>query len=143
MATSDAEVVRQFWSDVNSGGYEAVERLVAFDYIDRFPADFVSSSGREGLQQTFQVLRRALSNLRFSVEAIIAEDETVLTRFTARGHHTGVYMGTLPSGMRIEMMGLYLCRVDRGFIVEGGMLLDDMGLLRQAREPVVGQGSAA
>jgi len=38
LQASDAEVVRQFWNDVNSGGNEAVERLVARDYVDRFPA---------------------------------------------------------------------------------------------------------
>jgi hypothetical protein len=41
-----------------------------------------------------------------------------------------------PSALRFELHGLYLYRIDRGHIIEGGALFDDLPLLQLALESV-------
>jgi predicted ester cyclase len=54
------------------------------------------------------------------VEQQIAEGEWVATRLTARGTHSGAWMGMTPTGRQVIVTGVNLDRVVNGRIVEHG-----------------------
>jgi ketosteroid isomerase-like protein len=47
-------LVRRFYAEIDAGNIEAMEELVAADYVDHNPPPFPgSAAGREGLKQAF------------------------------------------------------------------------------------------
>jgi predicted ester cyclase len=55
-----------------------------------------------------------------TVEQQIAEGEWVATRITARGTHSGTWLGMTPTGRRVVITGVNIDRVVNGRIVEHG-----------------------
>jgi predicted ester cyclase len=54
------------------------------------------------------------------VEQQIAEGEWVVSQVTARGVHTGDWMGMKPTGKAVEISGVNVDRIINGKIVEHG-----------------------
>jgi predicted ester cyclase len=110
--------VRAWYEQVVSAG--AVERLAEFIspvYVEvrggeRLPLGLV------GAREHVLGVRRTHPDLRLTVELQIAEGEWVATQVTARGTHAGVWLGTRPTGRRLEMTAVNLDRVVDGRIVE-------------------------
>lgn len=127
-----AAIMRGFWEYINAGQYAALDQLVADDYVDHFPQSCVTTAGREGVKQTFRLQHLGLAQPRYAVESTLEEDDLVATRFTVRDTGAGEVGKFFPAGLQFELRGLYLCRIDRGHITEGGALFDDLPLLQLA-----------
>ena len=49
------EIVRRFYAEIDAGNIDAMDELVAVDYVDHHPAPFPGlPGGREGLKRAFQ-----------------------------------------------------------------------------------------
>jgi predicted ester cyclase len=55
----------------------------------------------------------------------------VVTRWTARGTHKGVFRGIPPTGKHAMTTGISITRVASGRFVEGWTVFDALGLLQQ------------
>jgi predicted ester cyclase len=73
----------------------------------------------------------AFPDLRLTIEDQIAEGDKVMTRWTARGTHTGTLMGLPPTGKRVIITGIRIDRVVGGRIVETWAEFDQLGMLDQ------------
>ena len=65
------------------------------------------------------------------VEDQIAEGDVVVTRWTARGTHKGVFMVIPLTGEQAMTTGISITRVASGKFVEGWTIFDEFGLLQQ------------
>jgi steroid delta-isomerase-like uncharacterized protein len=114
----------------NHGDGGAMERYYAPDYIHhdvsrpdvRTLADY---------QQWARDLLAGLSDLRVVIDALVAEDGTVVKRWTAHGLHTSVFAGIAPTGRAVSFAGVSTYRIDGERIVESWYLYDLFGLLQQ------------
>ena len=61
----------------------------------------------------------------------MAEGDTVVERFTARGTHRGELMGVPGTGNQIVLPGINIFRIVDDQIVERWGKLDELGLLQQ------------
>ena len=71
--------------------------------------------------------RSAFPDVLFTVEDQIAEGNMVVTRWTARGTHKGVFRGIPPTGKHAMTTGISVTRVAYGKFVEGWINFDTLG----------------
>jgi predicted ester cyclase len=72
-----------------------------------------------------------LPDLQIRVEAVIAEGDMVVNRYTATATDTVGYMGMPPTGKVIRTPAIQVFRFANGKIVESWAARDDLGTLRQ------------
>ena len=123
-------VLVELWGE---GKLEVADELYAPDYVDHVGRGPEASRvvGPTGIKQAVTLFRTAFPDLRYTVEAQIAEGELVLSRFSASGTQTGPFMGAPPSGKSVTYTGMDLNRIVRGKIVESWVNYDALALLQQ------------
>jgi predicted ester cyclase len=77
------------------------------------------------------MLRVMLPDLRIRIEALIAEGDMVVSRYTATATDTRGYMGRPPTGKAIRTSAIQIFRFADGKIIESWAARDDLGTLRQ------------
>ena len=61
----------------------------------------------------------------------VAEDDKVVTRWSATGTHTGDFAGVPATGRPVAVSGIHIHRVRHGRLIEHWEELNLLGLLRQ------------
>jgi steroid delta-isomerase-like uncharacterized protein len=125
-------VVRRFVEEViNEHNPDAVERVVAPDFVEHIPAPG-QGQGSEGMRRWFQeVFFPAFPDVYWSVEEQVAEGDKVLTRFTWRGTHQREFAGIPATDAQVEVWGMALDRIADGKLVESRIIMDQVGMLQQ------------
>ena len=111
-------LLRRFYEELwSQGDLDAISELVADDFVDHHPLPG-APPGREGLAALITTWRTAFPDMRETCEALIAEGDKVVGRFTMRGTHSGEFMGVPRTGQRVTMSGIDIVRVAGGKIAE-------------------------
>lgn len=131
MSTEDnKKLVRRFYREIDEGNIDAMDELVAEDYIDHSPPPFPVPPGREGVKQAFRIFWAATPGTH-DIEDQIAEGDKVVTRMTARGVHEGDLPGIPATGNHLEMTATVIHRIEDGRLVEKWSDKDTLHLLQQ------------
>ena len=72
----------------------------------------------EGVERFVSQFLISFGDLQHTVEEMIAEDDRVAVRFTARGTHTGRWLDYVPTSGSIQYTGVTLARIAGDKIVE-------------------------
>lgn len=125
-----------------NAGLRLIERafhqhdLAAFD--DYYAAHAVSHAlpsgspqGPEGAKLFAASFLQAFPDLRVTVDDMVADDEHLVTRWTARGTHLGDLMGIAPTGRTVTFGGMALDRFEDGKTAEHWEVMDQVGLMQQ------------
>ncbi|GHO65387.1 hypothetical protein KSC_042790 [Ktedonobacter sp. SOSP1-52] len=123
-------VLTRFVNFINTGKTAIADEVVALDFLERdpFPGQ---QPGREGLKAVILMIRAAFPDLEWVVDEMVAEGETVASRFTWRGTHRGAFFGVPATGKQIMVTGMVFDRVVEGQLVESQILMDILSLLTQ------------
>lgn len=111
----------------NQGNYRALEEHFDPNFIEH---QFGLRPTIEGMQQDIQYLRRAFPDFTLTIEDIIATDDKLWARMTARGTNSGGFMGP-PNGKSFEITVFDEVRFENGMIVEHWGSPDRFALLAQ------------
>lgn len=132
MTTSkNKEIVREFFAMGPSGGdIAAAHALLAADFSLHVPLP-VTGTGVEAINAVITSCRGAFGGLHVTIEDMVAEGDKVTCRFTARGVHSGEFMGVPPTGKKIAMTGIEIFRLKDGKIAELWGEANLMGLAQQ------------
>jgi predicted ester cyclase len=107
-------VVRQFMTEALSGRNIGVaDEVLAPNYVNR-----MTGADLAGFKAMLTAMSTALSGVRFEIEDLIAEGNSVVARWTMEATHTGSLMGESPTGKRVSSRGLTYYRLVNGQIVE-------------------------
>jgi len=109
---------------------DAFEEAYAEDVVHRT----VNLGGLAALQESAREWFDAFPDLSHTVEATVAEDDLVVARVRITGTHEGesdLYGGLEPTGNGVEMVGLFMERVEDGKIVERWVVENHLKLLDQ------------
>ncbi|XAS67311.1 ester cyclase [Micrococcaceae bacterium Sec5.7] len=124
-------LVLRFYAEIDAGNIDAMDELVAEDYVDHNPPFPGLPAGREGLKQAFRIFWTATPG-RHEIDAQLAEDDKVVTRLTATGRHEGDLPGPLPAtGTELRETAVAIHRIANGRIAEHWSNRDDLGLMHQ------------
>jgi predicted ester cyclase len=132
--TSKANVRRVIEEALNGQNVAALDELYTPDYVYRNPPPGISPD-RAGAKQWFAIVHAGFPDIHFTVEDQIAEEGAlgvnVVTRFTARGTHSGDFMGVSPTGKQITISGILFERVTDSRTAESWVEFDQLGMLQQ------------
>ena len=108
------EIVRRFVTEVLSGrNLGLADEVLAPNYVNRLTgADLAAFKGMLTGMST------ALSDVRFEIDDLVAEGDSVVARWKMEATHTGSLMGEAPTGKRVSSRGLTYYRLVNGQIVE-------------------------
>ncbi len=130
MSEENKAVYRRAWNElINQANLDIVDELFAPNYVFHDP--HFAMSGRDELKGFAAALHGGFSDIRFSIDDMIADGDKVLKRFTLTCTHTGDFMGIPPSGKRLTLTGLTLGRIANGQIVEDWEGADWLGWQQQ------------
>lgn len=122
--------VRRFFEEGPSkGDLRAADELLAPDFALHTPLP--SAPGIQGMNDVISACRAAFEHLNVTVEDMVAENDRVAARFTARGIHKGAFMGLPPTGKSITMTGIEVFRMENGRIAELWGEANLLGLMQQ------------
>jgi len=121
---ANKDLVRRLIDEVMNGG-----RL---DAIDELYSPAMASAARKWIEP----FRASFPDLRMEIVELVAEDKTVVGRFTCSATHLGAWRGHAPSGRRFEDVDeVYFFRVRDGRIARAWGLEDTLSRIRQLGLP--------
>jgi predicted ester cyclase len=108
------EIVRRFITEALSGrNLSLADEVLAPNYVNRLTgADLAAFKGMLTGMST------ALSDVRFEIDDLVAEGDSVVARWKMEATHTGSLMGETPTGKRVSSRGLTYYRLVNGQVVE-------------------------
>lgn len=123
-------VVRHFIEEVFvKGKVAAVDELAAVDFV---PHSWASvKPGIDNLKQAVTRVSSGLSDVRMTIEDMIAEGDKVAVRLTAHAVHKGDFMGMPATGKSYTISEIHIVRVFDGNVVEHWRDADMLGMLQQ------------
>ena len=128
------EIARRFREDLwNTGDLTIADAIVARDCLVHaripFPIDF--ARGPDAVRHLVFFYHLAFSEILVTADQMVTEGDTVAVRWTARGRHTGHLPGVPPTGRASVTSGIDMLRIVDGWIVEGWVSWDVLGLVEQ------------
>lgn len=121
------------WSEElwGRGDLAVADEIIAPDYVRHDPGDPFPARGPEDVKRTVTMLRTMLPDLSIEIEAMVAEGEMVVSRYTSTATDSVGYMGMPPTGRKIRTTAMQFFRFDNAKIVESWAVRDDLGIFRQ------------
>jgi serine phosphatase RsbU (regulator of sigma subunit)/ketosteroid isomerase-like protein len=111
-------LVRRFWESVARGDMDALDELLAPDFVDHSLLEG-QEPGREGYKQQVAEQHAALSDIRPIIEDQLAKGDKVVTRFTWHSiHDRGEYYGLMPRDKEVVVTAMSMHRIEGGKIAE-------------------------
>jgi predicted ester cyclase len=108
------EIVRRFVMEALSGrNVGLADEVLSPNYVNRLTgADLSAFKGM------LTGMSKALSDVRFEIDDLVAEGDSVVARWKMEATHTGSLMGETPTGKRVSSRGLTYYRLVNGQIVD-------------------------
>jgi len=121
------------WSEElwGQGRLEVADEIVAPDYQRHDPGDPFPARGPEDVKRIVRMVRGMFPDFKLEVEGVLAENDMVVSRYTATGTDSVGYMGMPPTGKAVKTAAIQMFRFKDGKIVESWAARDDLGTLRQ------------
>jgi steroid delta-isomerase-like uncharacterized protein len=135
-------VVRRFVDEIFvERRRDAVAELLTEDFV---PHTWGIPAGRDGLIDAMERVGAGLSDVRMTINELVAEGDLVAVRLTSSAVQSGPFMGMPPSGRRYEIGEMHLFRIRDGRVSEHWHLADLLGMMRQlGAMPSPGRGDDA
>jgi steroid delta-isomerase-like uncharacterized protein len=132
MSEHNKAIVRRLFTELwNNGNLSVAGEVFAPNYAHYDPSTPDFGRGPDSEKKRAALYRTAFPDLHLTIEDVIAEGETVMTRWSCRGTHKGDLNGIAPTGKHITISGVTVARVSNGKIVEGYVNWDALGLMQQ------------
>jgi len=131
-AESNMAISRRLLEEAfNAGNIAVVDELVTADVINHDAARPEPTVGMDAAKASIQGYRTAFPDLRIMIEDQIADDDSVVTRWTAKGTHEGELMGMAATGKQATVTGITIDRIMDNRIAESWTNWDTLGMLQQ------------
>jgi serine phosphatase RsbU (regulator of sigma subunit)/predicted ester cyclase len=135
-------LARRFMEARAKGNLEAVDEMMAPDYVNHTSLLSVQEPDREGVKWATAQLSAAISNPSIHFEDQVAAADKVVSRFVVHAtHDRGELMGVAPTGRELTWMAIFIHRISEGKIAEewGGSLGLSELLRRQRLEQEISE----
>jgi steroid delta-isomerase-like uncharacterized protein len=121
--------VNMFYDVYNNHKMELWEQALAEDYQANVNGQQIPN--RDVGKGFVEALHTAFPNLKYTLDDTIIHDDKVVTRWTAKGTHTGDFFGMPPTNKNVTMLGITIFRVQNGKIAKLWDVWDQNGLMQQ------------
>ena len=131
MSDANKQVSAKFTELFSTGDEHAADEIISPDVVFHGATANGPLRGRDAFKGFLAAYRRAFPDAHSTVEAQVAEGDTVVTRWRARGRHDGPLGPIAATGREFETHGITIERMEDGRIAEVWVARDELGLLRQ------------
>jgi steroid delta-isomerase-like uncharacterized protein len=131
-AEENKAIVSRFYDEFfNKGNLQIVHELHTSDYQHHDPNAPDPGGGAEGYIRRNSVFLKAFPDRQLTIEDQVGEGDKVATRITMRATQTGKLPGIPPTGKRVTIESMHICRISDGRIAEEWELFDALGMMRR------------
>jgi len=136
-AELNKSLARRYFNEVfNKGDFKALGEICGPDFVFTLPTREEPFRGLDGYKGLVTMLRGCFPDIQFAVEDMVAETDKVMTRWTARGTHTGIpfptVLGEVPAaGNHFHIEGMTWHHISNGKISQVTANEDSLGLIYQ------------
>ena len=138
MSEANKELVRRHFEEIfNRQNLEVCDEMMAEDYVEHAAAPFSESApgrvnGPKAMRQTADWLLAQFPDLHMTIEAILAEGDTVAARILSEGTNLGSLNGVVPpTGKRFSARQSHWFRVEDGKLTEHWATREDLPAMLQ------------
>jgi steroid delta-isomerase-like uncharacterized protein len=132
MSEHNKAIVRRLFAELwNNDNLSVADEIFAPTYTHNDPSTPDFGKGPDSEKRRASLYRNAFPDIHLTIEDVIAEGETVMTRWSCRGTHKGDLNGIAPTGKHITLSGVTIARVSNGKLVEGYVNWDALGMMQQ------------
>lgn len=103
-------------------------QLCAPSYSARIGGSVMDRAGHEYFATSFYA---AFEGLHHVVEDVVADEKSVVVRFTIRGTQTAPFFGIPSTGKAIEVGAIAILQIESGLVTKLDAVFDEAGMLRQ------------
>src|SRR5271167_1630531 len=108
-------VARRYWDEIwDRGALAVADEIFAPACVLQMPPPNRSLEGPDAIKAFVTTDRGAYADLRFTVDAMVAEGDWVFVHWTMRGTHAGTWHNIPATGKTVEFVGV------TGFLFGGG-----------------------
>ncbi|MCX4149190.1 ester cyclase [Paraburkholderia madseniana] len=130
-AESNKLLTSRFVEFINTASEALAEELVDANAIFHAPVSPDPFIGPQGYMKILGMMRSGFPDIQWTLEEMIAENDTVAARFIMRGTHQATFFGMPASGKKIQVQAVNFYRFSNGKIVEERGQPDLLALLQQ------------
>ncbi|MGO4642446.1 ester cyclase [Mesorhizobium sp. 2RAF45] len=131
MSSTATSFMARFVEFINSADEKLAHELVSPNAIFHVPGRSEPMTGPAGYMAIVAMMRGGFSDIQWTLEEAIAEENKIAARFTMNGTHTGPFMGVPPTQKTIHVQALNIYHIENGKIVKEYGQPDLLGLLMQ------------
>ena len=126
---SNVDLVREYLKAFNDRDRDRMTELLADDVVEHGVHEELQGPGEilDFLDAHFETF----PDYEGTTERVVAEEDTVVVRYSVAGTHTGEYRDVEPTGHRAEWTGIGMYRVAEGRIAEIWLEENRLSLLEQ------------
>ena len=122
------KAVEEVW---NKGNFDNMKEMISDDFVIHFSRPGEELRGPENVKQFYSSLREAFPDLHFKILNQVAEEDKVVTHWTASGTHQGEFKGIPATGNKVTFTAMDIDRIVDGKAVECWSNVDELSLMQQ------------
>ena len=123
--------LRRLYDLINAGDIDGFDEVMAEDVVEHEELPGLAPT-REGIKDFFRMYIAAFPDLRFEPEDVLTSGDKVVARVRATGTHRGEFMGTPPTGKRIDVQLIDIVRFgEDGLAREHWGVFDALTMMQQ------------
>lgn len=126
------DLVRRFYKEVfENGNVDAIDELLTENTIehDQPPPGVTLKPGREGVKELCNVYVQAFKPMSVQIHEIYEDGDTVITRATFTGTHSGSFAGIPPTGNTAPVQSIDIVRFEGDKMAEHWGQIDGVAML--------------
>jgi steroid delta-isomerase-like uncharacterized protein len=146
MSAENKAVVRRLYEEVwNKRKLELINELISPSHALQAPnvAGSVVAVGPEAYKRQLMLFLAGYSDLYWTIEDLIAEDDKVVACWTVSGTHRGEFMGVQATNKKVSVDGITIHHIANGKIMDTYSNWDVFGMMQQlGAAPALGQAKS-
>ncbi len=128
---SNKEFFMQFVQFINTADENLAQQLISPIAKFYVPTQPEPLQGPKGYLMIILMMRSGFSDIQWTLEEMISEDDKTAARFIMRGTHNGKFFGVPATGKTIAVQAMNFYRLADNQIIEEFGQPDMLGLLKQ------------
>lgn len=128
---NNIQLMKRFVAFINTANEQLAGELISTNAKFYVPGQPEPLSGPGGYLAIIGMMRSGFSDIQWSLEDSVVEENKVAARFIMRGTHNGAFFGVPPTGKAIKVQAINFYLFSNGQIVEEYGQPDMLELLQQ------------
>jgi steroid delta-isomerase-like uncharacterized protein len=122
---------KQFVQFINTADETLAQQLISPEAKFYVPGQSEPLRGPNGYLMIIGMMRSGFSDIQWTLEEMVSEEDKAAIRFTMQGTHDGTFSGVPPTGKSIKVQAMNFYRLADNQIIEEYGQPDLLGLLQQ------------